>query len=375
MSLSVSMKDKNGLHTLETGNISKYGLFLVTKEPKPQRQLIQLVIEFPDHGEKIQALAQVMWLDKTGESGRSGGLPGMGVKFFSLPDSDRQKWEKFVEMVRTGKFESNLSDTPPALPTENQQNEAGGVISIGEEELEELEDLDLNAMSGEIDEVILDIEEEPALPNRVEDLSEFEEAYESGDSGQFMTNDTEKERRTYTRKPVTFMVKMKDMSSMREMLTKDISLGGMFIKTKENKKSGEQVKIIILHPWTGQEFDLDAEVKRVDRNQDGTTLGLGVEFLEMDDDMRDSLLTYVESGFKITKSDPDSPIEADVIRRIEETEEQIQANPIDSKMHFELGLLYLCLADETKANEHISIAQKLGYNIPSEVIKVLASAV
>lgn len=372
LSLSVSLRDKSGVHKLETGNVSKYGLFLVTKDPKPQRQLIQLIIEFPDHNESIQALAQVMWRDETGESGRSGGLPGMGVKFFSLPDSDKQKWEKFVEMVRTGKFEQTLSDPPPAK--KERLVEDGGVVSIGEEELEELEDLDLDSISSEMDEIILDIEEDDSEEvGNVADLSEFEEEYESGESGDFATNENNSERRSFPRKPFTFMVKLKDRKSMRELLSKDISLGGMFIQTTETRQRGDQVNVMMVHPWTNQNFGLDSVVKRIEQSDKGAMKGIGVEFVNMNDDLRDSLLTYIESGYKIEKSDPDSPIEADIIRRIEDIEEKIKVNPIDSSLHFEVGLLYLCLADETQASEHIGIAQKLGYNVPSEVVKTLSN--
>jgi Tfp pilus assembly protein PilZ len=368
LQLAVYLKDRRGANTVKTGNISKYGLFIVTPDPKPVRQLVQLVIEFPHKAEVINVLAQVMWVDETGTSERSGGQAGMGVKFFSIPDQERQKWEAFVDQVRTGRVRPD--ETLSAAPTE--ESDPQGVYTIGEEELEELEELNLDNITDSIEEEILSIEEEESAEQFSGDLSEAEAEYERNGAAAIETGavyvSDDNERREYPRKPVSFAVKMRDLDAMRQFLTRDISLGGMFLKTTIEKKVGEIVDVLIVHPWTENEFSLRSEVRRIERNEIGSLAGLGVEFSKVDDMLRDSLLMFIESGYVVEKMDEDSPIESAVIQRIEVVEKQIKSDPINAALHFEVGLLYLGLSDWEHALEHVDISQKLGYDVPEEVI-------
>lgn len=366
LQLAVYLKDKRGTNKIRTGNISKYGLFLVTPQPKPERQLIQLVIEFPHKAETINVLAQVMWVDETGTSERSGGLQGMGVKFFSMPDQERQNWEAFVDQVRTGRV--RLEEAPAPVPN-LESGEDSSIYTIGDEELEELEDLDIDEVTESIEEEILDIEEDEGEAYS-DDLSAAEAEYESG-KGAFdaalAASAEDRERRDFPRKPVAFLVKMRDVGSLRQLFTRDISLGGMFLKTQIEKPLNTAVEVMIVHPWTNEEFPLEAIVRRIERSETGSIAGLGVEFSGVDDDLRDSILMFIESGFAVFKREPDSPIESAVIARIEGVEARIKANPIDAALHFELGLLYLGLSDWERFNEHVGIAEKLGYEVPEEV--------
>ena len=109
--LSVQLKDRKGSHPLKTGNISRFGLFLITSDVKNLRELIKLEVQLPHSGRNLEILAQVMWVDKEGKSSN----PGMGVKFFSMPDDIKREWEQFVDMVRTGR----VQETPPDLPEDN----------------------------------------------------------------------------------------------------------------------------------------------------------------------------------------------------------------------------------------------------------------
>ena len=365
--LSVYLKDKSGAHQIKTGNVSRYGLFLETAEPKPMRQLVQLVIEFPDKRETIETLAQVMWSDATGESARSEGTPGMGIKFFSMTEKQRRSWESFVDLVRTGRVEQGEEEKPKSA-----KRPKDGVYVIGEEELEELEDLENLGKLVSIEDVI-DFEKEPAP---VRDLSKTEAEYErSGPKVKLPNEDDEIERRVYPRKPASFLVKLRDVDTLRELFTRDISLGGMFIKTTITKIISDEVAVVIVHPWTSEEFSLQAKVKRIEKNAVGNPCGFGVGFVGMDDRLRDMLLTYIESGYVIRHTNDDTPIEAEVIRRIEQVEHKIKDNPIDSKLHYEIGLLYFSLPDWEKSHEHIEIASKLGYNVPSEIISRLEGKV
>ncbi len=373
--LSVSVKDKSGVRPAKTGNISRFGLFLQTENPKPIRQLIQLVIEFPHAKESIDALAQVMWADLDGSSERSGGKPGMGVKFFSMPDRDKRRWETFVDDVRMGNIvpgEAPVKEKPAT--TKSAVNDKSGVHVIGEEELDELEEIDIGEIEDELsdDGEIIDIEEEDEpLSGAVQDLSAALEEYEKEQDAPESVSGGEVERREFPRKDVAFLVKLENVKAMRDLYSRDISLGGMFLVTEMEKKIGDIINVIIVHPWTENEFLLQASVERLEKDKDGAVDGLGVAFLNMDDPLRDSLLTFIESGYVISRPAEDVPIESAVIRRIEEVENAIKQNPIDNSLHFEVGLLYMCLSDWEKSNEHLDIAAKLGYVVPEDILSRL----
>jgi len=361
MSLSVSLKDKTGVHPLKTGNISKYGLFLESSDPKPPRQLIKLLIEFPHSSESIEVLAQVMWSDTTGKSDRSGGHPGMGVKFFSMPDNDRRRWENFVDMVRTGR----IAPEEQASPVKEEEDSAkSSIYTIGQEELEELNDLELDDAA--VSDALSVVKDEPE-----EDLGGLNNDELEPPPLNFEEPPEDKERRVFPRKIVAFLVKMKSVDTMRELYTRDISLGGMFLKTTIVKKEGDPIEIIIVHPWTSEEYSLQAEVRRVELGPSGAMTGIGVRFIQMNENTRDSLLMFIESGYLVQKEHDDTPIESAVIRRIEAVESKIMENPIDNSLHFQVGLLYLGLSDWEKSFEHLDIAHKLGYPVPEEVFERL----
>lgn len=398
-SLSVHIKDKHGLHPIRTVNLSKYGLFLETQNPFPVRQLIKLLIKFPNNFDPIEALAQVMWVDETGDSERGEGVPGIGVKFFSMPDEDRQSWEQFVDMTRRGQIktidEKEKKGNKKKRKAKPDTEEEGGVHTIAEGELDELENIEGIEQLDEMEDLDLGDDEEQDEPDSndvvVQDLSGALEEYEKdGDDvdsaleevleeipdidieveevkEEPSENDNDAERRTYPRKKVSFKVKVRDVDAMREFFSKDISLGGIFLATSSDWKEGEKLDIVIVHPWTNESFSISAVVNRLVKSETERNVGIGVEFLNLDDSLRDTLLTYIESGFVIYKDSDDTPIESDIIRRIEEAERKVKKNPIDSSLHYELGLLYLCLSDWDKAGDHIDFAVKLGYDVPGEV--------
>lgn len=366
--LTAYLKDKGGSHKLRTGNISRYGLFLLTPDPKPLRQLVKVQIEFPGGTDSLEVLAQVMWSDLKGERE---GQPGMGLKFFSIPDREKRRWEEFVDRVRSGQVEA---------PQEAQEASTG-VYVIGEEELEELGDIDLDAAGEAIDdeEIIafeestsfkaIKIDDEPAAV----DLSLDEAEYESTGGTVVMpavADNSDIERRMFPRKEAAFRVRLKDQHDLREVVSRDISQGGLFLRSTTPIPVGETLPILLIHPWTNEEMPVMVRTVRIEKTRDGRLAGVGVEFSETDESMRDTLLTFIESGFVIEKTDRNEPIEGEVIKRIEGLEGRIAANPmdaIDPRLHFELALLYLFLSTWDKGSEHLEFAQGLGYAVPPEV--------
>ncbi len=383
--LSVQLKDRKGSHPLKTGNISRFGLFLITSDVKNLRELIKLEVQLPHSGRNLEILAQVMWVDKEGKSSN----PGMGVKFFSMPDDIKREWEQFVDMVRTGR----VQETPPDLPEDNPMH-SGTVHAIGEEELQALEGVDSLESLDDLEDIDLGDMMNGDEPDSAQDLSAAMADYDPDGNGlnqaleeietELIDDDDEagppplpetddpppsdgSERREFPRKAVSFLVNLENIEALKQPYTRDVSLGGLFLETGMALKVGQTVNLRIVHPWTRREFPMKAAVRRAETDSNGRPAGVGVEFMEIDDDLRDSLLTFIESGFVIIKEKPDIPIESQVIRLIEETEEQIKQNPIDNTKHYEVGLLYLCLSDWEKAGEHLGIALNLGYPVPEEI--------
>lgn len=369
LQLTAYLKDKSGSHKLKTGNISRYGLFLLTPEPKPLRQLVKVQIEFPGGGGALDVLAQVMWSDA---QGGSDGQAGMGLKFFSIPEREKRRWEEFVDRVRAGQVEAPHEAPEAAAAT--------GVYVIGEEELEELGDIDLNAAGEAIDdEEIIAFEESTAFkaikneePAAL-DLSQEEAEYETAGGTMIMpaaVDNSDVERRLFPRKEAAFRVRLKDQNDLREVVSRDISQGGLFLRSSTAIPLGETLPVLLIHPWTSEELPVLVRAVRLEKTQDGRLAGVGVEFAEPDESLRDTLLTFIESGFVIEKTDRNEPIEGEVIKRIEGLEKRIAANPmdaIDPRLHFELALLYLFLSTWDKGAEHLEFAQGLGYAVPPEV--------
>ena len=377
--LTVEVKDRKGRHPLPTGDISRYGLYLITADPRPERQLIQMIIKFPHNGEQIDVMGQVMWSNR-GSGQRGEKTPGMGIKFFSMPDEPRRMWEDFVEQLRAGKI--NIDSGSPAAEEgfeieaapEKESAAAGDVISIGDEELEELGDLDLEDIA--TDDNLIEFEEESSLEEElagdgVIDLSNVADTYGLADLPEIEEEIIEElqsdERCEFPRKAATFMIRMADIAQMREFYIRDISLGGIFLKTTMERKIGEKVNLVIVHPWSAEEYELPSEVKRIEFEESGEQSGLGLHFVGMSDLLRDSLLIFIETGFVVVRSSVDVPAESDVIRQIEIIENGIRSNPIDEALHFKVGMLYTYISDWAKAREHLELASKLGRNIPEAV--------
>jgi|GEM_PF-1152140 len=372
--LIVEVKDRKGKHPLPTGDISRYGLYLITADPRPERQLIQMIIKFPHNGEEIDVMGQVMWCNRGGGQ-REEKTPGMGIKFFSMPDEPRRMWEEFVELLRAGKIDVDSETASEAAEDDEEAaDQAGDVITIGDEELEELGDLDLEDI--ETDDNLIEFEEESGeeigskTGPGVIDLSGVADKYglELPEIDEEVVEDLHnEERRIFPRKAATFMIRMADISQMREFYTRDISLGGLFLKTNMERKVGDKVNLVIVHPWSAEEFELPSEVKRIEIDVSGEQNGLGLQFAGMSDLLRDSLLVFIETGFVVKRSSVDVPAESDVIRQIEIIENGIRNNPIDESLHFKVGMLYTYISDWNKAREHLEIAGKLGRNIPEAV--------
>jgi Tfp pilus assembly protein PilZ len=109
-------------------------------------------------------------------------------------------------------------------------------------------------------------------------------------------------RRRYPRFEAQLQVRgyFGELDDLVLMYTRDISKGGMFVKTNAIVDVGSSVSLQLVHPLTGQQFPVRCVVRRVvvDRER-----GMGVEFLDMDAQRRRQLWDFISSGVQSVPAD------------------------------------------------------------------------
>ncbi len=88
----------------------------------------------------------------------------------------------------------------------------------------------------------------------------------------------------------------------------NISRGGIFINTRKTLTVGTTVRLIISLPDTAFPFDLKGRVTRVNEfdNPSNQVPGMGIEFVDVDDEKRARLERFVE---RLRKELPDLVVE------------------------------------------------------------------
>ncbi len=90
-------------------------------------------------------------------------------------------------------------------------------------------------------------------------------------------------RRTNKRKRAKFRVRMRSRTSLEDFYTKNVSRGGMFIATSKPLPPGKLLSLFVVHPLTGREFALQAQVRWTRKAADGVDAGMGVQIVDCDE--------------------------------------------------------------------------------------------
>lgn len=101
------------------------------------------------------------------------------------------------------------------------------------------------------------------------------------------------DQRTAPRRLASFLVRLKDVSRLREVYTRDISDGGLFVSTPLVKPLGSEVSLVIVHPASDEEFELVGTVARI---QDGPPKGMGIRFTDFGGEERDAFKRFMDTG-------------------------------------------------------------------------------
>ena len=115
------------------------------------------------------------------------------------------------------------------------------------------------------------------------------------------------ERRSYERYPVQFDVKLKNIDGISpdmDATVIDVSFGGLGIITSQELQSGAQISIEWINPqfyFDGDPVAIGAIVDIVKPEGEGGLFRLGVQFLEQDSGLIQSLLNWIRMQASMQK--------------------------------------------------------------------------
>ena len=116
-------------------------------------------------------------------------------------------------------------------------------------------------------------------------------------------------RREHPRIPARLQVRVRTADDLFQLYTRDVSRGGLFLTTELDLAMGQQLGIDFVHPDTGEAFPLKGVVRH--RVRRPGVAGVGVQFLEMDDAIRDRLFDFISSDIEIDEEPSDELVSPD----------------------------------------------------------------
>ena len=107
-----------------------------------------------------------------------------------------------------------------------------------------------------------------------------------------LANTPDPVQRKHPRYPAEIKVKMSTVDELHTVYTRDISRGGMSIRTELEIEVSRAVKLRVVHPKTGETFPLEGIVRR--RILQPTFRGLGLEIVGLDDARRAAFAAFIK---------------------------------------------------------------------------------
>ncbi len=103
-------------------------------------------------------------------------------------------------------------------------------------------------------------------------------------------------RRRDVRHAATLQVRIRNLEHLQQLYTRNVSRGGLFLATALDVGEGSVLKVIVIHPRTGEQFALEALVRWRATSSDP---GLGLEFVKLSDQRRDEFFEFVRSEIPV----------------------------------------------------------------------------
>lgn len=92
----------------------------------------------------------------------------------------------------------------------------------------------------------------------------------------------------------SFEVRAPTQEHLTTFVTRDLSRSGMFLRTRRVCAVGDELQLELVHPTSQEAFAVRCVVRR--RFAEGDKLGLGVEFVGLDETRRRELWAFASSG-------------------------------------------------------------------------------
>ena len=316
--IQVSVKAGHLGTALLTGDLNRGGLFIRTDDPRRLRELVELQIELHDGREPISTLAVVRHRISAAEAREYGRIPGMGVQFYGMTNKTRKRWEAFT-LKLVDEYQRFTGDrraggpgaTHQATPTSKKR--AREVWSPSDEPAPHEDATSLEVSDSEdptVDDLLPDDpmsaspfegnETDEDLLGDIDDLSDGDADPDQTPIGPVLRiagdKAIDKIRRDEVRYAADFKVRIPTVEKLHEFMTRDISAGGIFLRTKRTVDIGTVVQVLVIHPETEQEFGLGGEVVRVHHDDHSKPTGLGIKFTGLDPKTTADLRQFVVSG-------------------------------------------------------------------------------
>lgn len=102
------------------------------------------------------------------------------------------------------------------------------------------------------------------------------------------------ERREHPRVDVSIPVRFKDLGTLQQEMTQNLSRGGCMVVSRVLRPVNARIPISLVHPVSGEAFDLLGEVKRVAPMPNGGW-ALGIQFVEFTPELKAKVTAFVDA--------------------------------------------------------------------------------
>jgi uncharacterized protein (TIGR02266 family) len=266
--------DLRRFRELYTRDISRGGVFVYTDHPHPRGTPVEVLLYPPGSSEPFTFPGEVVHVVPSGEPGREGAFPGMGIRFERIDSGAREVIERIISRV----LEDEVVPPPPA------------------------QFLELTEIAS------------PQPPPRAPEPSAIAVA-SAGRRGATV------ERRRDPRFPerILMLLRFSTLDDFREVYSRDISRGGVFLATDEEHPLRTQLEVMLLPPGAEEGIALMGEVVHVSRRTPQTPQaepGLGLQFLDLTAGKK-AAIEAVLSGHPLPRQ-ARAPVEEEHILELEE---------------------------------------------------------
>lgn len=132
-------------------------------------------------------------------------------------------------------------------------------------------------------------------------------------------------RRRHPRRVACFLVQVREQQDLRDFYTKDISLGGVFLRVPDPAAVRKYLQLIMIHPATQEEFHLTGEVVRMHAEGETEQWGVAIKFDQLPAAREAALLAFIESGQN--HLEPVAKARQERIKQLAEVMEVVSENP------------------------------------------------